>query len=55
MSARAENIIEFRVGRERDLHAEQKQLGHASVTTTQIYADVLEEDIRAQVEGLWRG
>jgi site-specific recombinase XerD len=39
--------------REWDLRAVQKQLGHASVQTTQIYADVLDEDIRAQVdEGL---
>ena len=41
--------------RERDLRAVQKQLGHASVTTTQIYADVLDEDIRSQLEGLWGG
>ena len=39
---------------ERDLRAVQKQLGHASVQTTQIYADVLDEDIRAQVAMLWR-
>ena len=41
--------------RERDLRAVQKQLGHASVTTTQIYADCLPEDIRSQLEGLWGG
>ena len=39
--------------RERDLRAVQKQLGHASIQTTQIYADVLDEDIREQVVGLW--
>ncbi|MCH7834063.1 MAG: tyrosine-type recombinase/integrase, partial [Proteobacteria bacterium] len=41
--------------RERDLRAVQKQLGHASIQTTQIYADVLDEDIRSQLEGLWGG
>ena len=39
--------------RERDLRCVQKQLGHSSIQTTQIYADVLDEDIRAQVVGLW--
>lgn len=38
---------------ERDLRALQKQLGHASVQTTQIYADVTVEDIRKQIKGLW--
>lgn len=38
---------------ERDLRAVQKQLGHASVQTTQRYADVLAEDIAEQVKGLW--
>ena len=38
---------------ERDLRALQKQLGHASVQTTQIYADVTQEDIQAQIRGLW--
>jgi site-specific recombinase XerD len=37
--------------KERDLRAVQKQLGHASITTTQIYADVLDEDIREQLDG----
>ena len=41
--------------RERDLRCVQKQLGHASVTTTQIYADVLDEDIRSQIANLWGG
>ena len=40
--------------REHDLRATQKQLGHSSISTTQIYADTLPEDIRAQLEGgLW--
>jgi site-specific recombinase XerD len=38
---------------ERDLRALQKQLGHSSVQTTQIYADVMAEDIQAQIKGLW--
>ena len=38
---------------ERDLRALQKQLGHASVTTTQIYADVSVHDIQKQIRGLW--
>ena len=39
--------------RERDLRAVQKQLRHVSIQTTQIYADVTEEDIKDQVKGLW--
>jgi len=38
---------------ERDIRAVQKQLRHASIQTTQKYADVLDEDIRAQIHGLW--
>lgn len=38
---------------ERCLRTVQKQLGHASIQTTQIYADVLKEDIQAQIKGLW--
>ncbi len=38
---------------ERDLRAVQKQLGHASVQTTQVYADVTQEDIQGQIKGLW--
>jgi len=37
----------------RDLRAVQKQLGHSSVQNTQIYADVLTEDIQAQLKGIW--
>ncbi len=39
--------------REKDLRAVQKQLGHASIQTTQIYADVSVEDIQTQIRGLW--
>jgi site-specific recombinase XerD len=40
--------------RERDLRAVQKQLGHSSIKTSQIYADVLEEDLGRQVRGMWQ-
>ena len=39
--------------RKRDLRAVQKQLGHASIQTTQIYADVTREDIQEQIKGIW--
>ncbi len=38
---------------ERDLRALQKQLGHSSIETTQIYADVTAQDIQKQIRGLW--
>jgi site-specific recombinase XerD len=38
---------------EKDLRALQKQLGHSSIQTTQIYADVSVEDIQKQIRGLW--
>ncbi|MGO9377506.1 MAG: tyrosine-type recombinase/integrase [Dissulfurispiraceae bacterium] len=38
---------------EKDLRTLQKQLGHASIQTTQIYADVTMEDIQNQIKGLW--
>jgi integrase/recombinase XerD len=41
--------------REHDLRAVQKQLGHSSIQTTQIYADVVAEDVQRQVKGLWGG
>ncbi len=37
----------------KDLRALQKQLGHSSVQTTQVYADVMAEDIQQQIKGLW--
>ncbi len=39
--------------REKDIRAVQKQLGHASIQTTLIYADILKEDIQDQLKGLW--
>jgi integrase/recombinase XerD len=38
---------------QKDLRALQKQLGHASIETTQIYADVTAQDIQKQIRGLW--
>lgn len=38
---------------EKDLRGLQKQLGHASIETTQVYADVSTADIQKQIRGLW--
>jgi integrase/recombinase XerD len=38
---------------QKDIRAVQKQLRHASIQTTQKYADVLDEDIQKQIHGLW--
>lgn len=38
---------------EKDLRAVQKQLGHSSIQTTQIYADVTKEDIQEQLRNFW--
>jgi len=38
----------------KDLRAVQKQLGHASIVTTMIYADVTKEDIKEHLSGMWR-
>jgi len=37
----------------KDLRALQKQLGHSSIQTTQIYADVTKEDIQKGIKNLW--
>ncbi|OPL09438.1 MAG: integrase [delta proteobacterium ML8_D] len=37
----------------KDLRGLQKQLGHSSIQTTQIYADVTKEDIQQNLKGLW--
>lgn len=37
----------------RDIRALGKQLGHASIQTTQIYTDVTKEDIQSLVKGFW--
>ncbi len=39
--------------KEKDIRAVQRQLGHASIQTTQVYADVSREEIAGQVKGLW--
>jgi len=39
--------------KEKDLRAVQKQLGHSSVQSTQIYADVTKEDIQGQIKNFW--
>ena len=39
--------------KKKDLKAVQKQLGHASIQTTQVYAEVLKEDIQEQIKNLW--
>jgi len=39
--------------RKKDLRAVQKQLGHSSIQTTQIYADVTKKEIQDQIKGLW--
>ena len=39
----------------KDIRALQKQLGHASIQTTQIYCDVSKEDIQTQIKNLWGG
>ncbi len=41
--------------KEKDLRALQKQLGHSTTQTTEIYADVLTEDIQRQLKNLWGG
>jgi integrase len=37
-----------------NLRLVQKQLGHARITTTQVYADVLDEDAQEALERLYR-
>lgn len=39
--------------RERDLLTVKKQLGHSSIQSTLIYAEVSDEDVQAQIRGLW--
>lgn len=38
----------------KDLRCVQKQLGHSSVQTTTVYADVTREDIQEQIQGMWQ-
>lgn len=39
----------------KNLRAVQKQLGHSSIQSTQIYVDVLDDDLQDQVRGMWNG
>lgn len=39
----------------KDLRAVQKQLGHSSIQTTQVYADVTVDDLQDGVRGMWGG
>lgn len=38
----------------RNLRMVQKQLGHASIATTQVYADVTPEEMSNGIQGLWK-
>jgi site-specific recombinase XerD len=38
-----------------NLRMVQKQLGHSSIKTTQVYADVFDEDLNQAVEKLYKG
>ena len=38
----------------KDLRGLQKQLGHSTVKSTEIYADVLADDIQNNIRGFWR-
>jgi integrase/recombinase XerD len=37
----------------RDLRLTQRLLGHSNVATTQVYASLLDEDLRRGVEKVW--
>lgn len=39
----------------KDLRAVQKQLGHASIQSTQIYTHITPDDLQEQVRGMWNG
>jgi len=38
---------------EKDIRTVQRQMGHASLVSTQVYVDVTEEDIARQMDRLW--
>lgn len=52
-SLRHSYAVQYYKQSEHDLRGLQKQLGHASIQTTQIYADISREDIQDSIKGLW--
>lgn len=52
-SLRHSYAVQYYKQSDHDLRGLQKQLGHSSIQTTQIYADVTKEDIQSSVKGLW--
>lgn len=45
--------VEYYSHSDHDLRGLQKQLGHSSLQTTQIYADITKEQIQNNIKGLW--
>lgn len=45
--------VEYYKQSDHDLRGLQKQLGHSSIQTTQVYADITREDIQDSIKNLW--